>query len=101
MQLIVGERNKVKRGKKSSDVRIAFLQTCDKSDERNFMDYQIEQFTYGWLNTSSSSLRKKLICTLPSVWSDKGRINRLATYLMSALLLAIKKERNDTSCDKK
>lgn len=47
MQVIVGERNKVKRGKKSRDVRIAFLQTCDKSDERNFMDYQIEQFTYG------------------------------------------------------
>lgn len=50
MQLIVGERNKVKRGKKSRkkrDVRIAFLQTCDKNDERNFMDYQIEQFTYG------------------------------------------------------
>lgn len=46
MQLIIGERNKVKRGKKSRDVRIAFLQTC-KNDERNFMDYQIEQFTYG------------------------------------------------------
>lgn len=27
--------------------RIAFLQTWDKNDERNFMDYQIEQFTYG------------------------------------------------------
>ena len=33
--------------KKYENVRIAFLQTCDKNDERNFMDYQIEQFTYG------------------------------------------------------
>lgn len=37
----------IKRSEGKKSRRIAFLQTCDKNDERNFMDYQIEQFTYG------------------------------------------------------